>query len=110
MDNVIDLDFSQIDSQQLFDVIEFIDNNREGIVSLIKDDVSRFLENENDFNDIFGLFYSQALEEFIIKQIQEVISEHFEEINREDMLTKYDKDFLLTFGFDDLLLKDTYKG
>jgi hypothetical protein len=109
MDNEIDLDFSLIDSQQLFDVIDFIDNNRDEIINDIKGDVLRFLENKDDFNDIFGIFYSQAFTEFVIKQIHEILANHFEEINREDMLAKYDKEFFAVFGFDDLLLKETYE-
>jgi|SRR3970040_1916778 len=67
------------------DIETFLLENVEEIKDEINLDVQKFLDNINDFQGQFKTAYRQALNHFIIECIKEVVLNHFNSVNPEDL-------------------------
>ncbi len=100
MSNVIEMPFGIGELDNVFKLMELLDNKKE-LIQEFKPEVSKYLVRKDFFKGPFRATYEAAFEELIVRLIKSQIIKHFPELNPEEIMLLTDKDFLylLTDGY-----------
>lgn len=108
--NKIEFDVSHEEIQDLFDVVEFLERNKDVIIQDITPSVTQYLDNSNVFNGPFRRVYDESFNDFIIDRLKDVISDNLK-LNVEQVNVLVDRDMFELLGVLDLFAnKELYNG
>lgn len=99
---VIDFDIKPEDMQDVFDIIEFLESNKDVIISDIKPMVADYLDRQPIFNGPFLTVFNDEFDNFIVKQLRDTVGNNFEELNVERLNVLVDRELLEILGVLDL--------
>lgn len=88
-------------SRQLFDVIEFLDKNKDQILLDLKKETIPYIEMSDYMKGPLRIAYDQNFENFIRQKIKDIIDKHFN-FNAEQLNILTDIELLKVLGLYDL--------
>jgi len=105
---VIDFDVPQQDMQKFFDVVEFLETNKETIIEDIRPLVLNYLDREDMFDGPFSLAHTTGISDVILDLLKDKVLDNFN-FNYEEVECLMDRDLMeLTGTIDSFLDKDNY--
>jgi hypothetical protein len=103
----IDFDVPPEIMNKLFDIISFLETNRETIISDISPKILKFLEKQAKASGPFKKAYENNFEKVVLKELREIVQDHFN-MNSEETAIIMDQDLLNILGLFDLYNKKTF--
>lgn len=104
---IIDFPFAVEDLDQLFDIVDLLENRAE-LIDEFKPEVQKYLVRKTFFTGPFRKAYDDAFDELIVRLIKGQIVKHFPQMNPEQILALCDKDFLKIITDDYYFNPDNY--
>lgn len=96
------VEFANLEAaDDLFDVMNFLSENRKEIAHTFSSQVKLFRANEHLFTGVFHIAYMEALDEFIAHLLRLEVEEHFPDLDPEKLFILTEKSTLdlLTEGY-----------
>lgn len=107
MSRKIDFDIPPEIMTKVFDIISFLETNRETIIFDITPKILKFLEKQAKASGPFRKAYEDNFDKVLIKELREIIQDHFN-MNSEETALIMDPDLLKVLGLMDLYNKKTF--
>jgi len=92
---------------KIFDMVSFLEINRDTIVSDITPKMVKFLEKEAKLSGPFKTAFESKFESVLLNNLRAIVQDHFN-LNSEEVAIMMDSDFLKTLGLLKLYNKKTF--
>lgn len=104
---VVELDIDHKDMELFFDIIDFLDSNKDVLIKDLTSNVRHFLKQQEFYNDIYKTF-GLTFQTYVLSLLEKKVMEHFN-LNIEQTKVLLDFEILAILGIiDPYLVKEKY--